>query len=297
MGKIFRSYYVWPRFPSISMSGNRCALNCKHCNHTYLNNMQSITTPKKLLKTCRQLANNSAIGFLLSGGCNKKGEMLNLRKLLPAIKQVKRETDLIIKLHTGFVNKALAEDIVNAGVDIASVEVVGSNETIKEIFGFNMTTNSYMSTLQNLESAGMPYIVPHVCIGLHYGKLNGEVNALKIIKEGCNPSLLVMIIFRPTKGTVLENCKIPYTDDVSVVVKKAKEMFPDKDISLGCIRPRARFREEIELATLQAGVTRMEIPSKNTLKSAEKMGYTIRTIYACCALPEALEGLAVKSSF
>jgi uncharacterized radical SAM superfamily protein len=258
--------------------------------------MQSLTKPEKFLETCRQLADNGIVGFLLSGGCNKNGEMLNLKKLLPAIKQVKKETNLIIKLHTGFVDKALAENIVSAGVDIASVEVVGSDETIKEIFDFNATTKSYMSTLQNLESAGMPYIVPHICIGLHYGKLNGEFNALKIIKEFCNPSLLVMIIFRPTKGTVLENWKIPYPDDISVVVKKVKEMFPDKDISLGCIRPRLEQRKEIELAALQAGVNRMEIPSKNTLKFAVKMGYTIRTVYACCALPEALEDLAVKPS-
>lgn len=296
MDKIFRSYYVWPKFPSISMSGNICSLHCKHCNHTYLNNMQSLTKPEKFLETCRQLADNGIVGFLLSGGCNKNGEMLNLKKLLPVVKQVKKETNLIIKLHTGFVDKALAENIVSAGIDIASVEVVGSDETIKEIFDFNATTKSYMSTLQNLEFAGMPYIVPHICIGLHYGKLNGEFNALKIIKEFCNPSLLVMIIFRPTKGTVLENCKIPNPDDISVVVKKVKEMFPDKDISLGCIRPRLEQREEIELAALQAGVNRMEIPSKNTLKSAEKMGYTIRTVYACCALPEALEGLAVRPS-
>ncbi|UCD14031.1 MAG: hypothetical protein JSW60_01025 [Thermoplasmatales archaeon] len=293
MGKIFRSYYVWPKFPSISMSGNICALSCKHCNHTYLNDMMSLTTTEKFVETCRQLADKGAVGFLLSGGCDKNGKMLNLRKLLPYINQVKRETDLIIKLHAGFVDKPLAEDIVSAGVDIASVEVVGSNETINEIFDFNATTMSYTSTLRNLESAGMPYIVPHVCIGLHYGELKGEFNALKIIKESCNPSSLVMIIFRPTKGTVLENCKTPSVNDISTIVKKAKEIFPDKDISLGCIRPRTRFREEIELAALHAGVNRMEIPSKNTLKSAEEMGYTIRNIQACCALPKELEERAI----
>ena len=135
----------------------------------------------------------------------------------------------------------------------------------------------------------MSFIVPHVCIGLHYGQLDGEFNALEIIKNFCKPSLLVMIIFRPTKGTVLENCKIPSLDDVSTVVRKAKELFPNKDVSLGCIRPRTRFREEIELVALNAGVTRMEIPSKNTLKHAENMGFKIRTINACCALPEELE--------
>jgi len=293
VNKIFRAYYVWPKFPSVSMSGNSCALSCKHCNHTYLNDMQSLTKPEKLLETCRRFADNGAVGFLLSGGCDKNGGMLNIRKLLPVVKQIKKETDLVVKLHTGLVDKDLAENIVSTGVDIASVEVVGSDETINEIFDFNATTDSYRNTLQNLESAGMPFIVPHVCIGLHYGELNGEINALKIIKNSCNPSLLVMIIFRPTKGTALENCKIPSANDISNTVKKSKEMFPDKDVSLGCIRPRVRYREEIELAALKAGATRMEIPSKNTLNHAKNMGYVIRKISACCAIPAELEDRAV----
>ncbi|MCK5459417.1 MAG: hypothetical protein KAI20_05960, partial [Thermoplasmatales archaeon] len=139
MNKIFRVYHVWPKFPSVSMSGTSCALSCKHCNHTYLNDMQNLTKPEELLESCRRFANEGAVGFLLSGGCDKNGEMLNLRKLLPVIKQIKRETNLIIKLHTGIVDKNLAEDIVDAGVDIASTEVVGSIDTIKEIFDFNAT--------------------------------------------------------------------------------------------------------------------------------------------------------------
>lgn len=293
MDKIFRAYHVWPKFPSVSMSGNSCALSCKHCNHTYLNDMQSLTKPDELLNSCRRFADEGAVGFLLSGGCDKNGEMINLRKLLPVVKQIKKETDLVVKLHTGLVDKKLAEDIVAAGVDIASVEVVGSNETIQEIFDFNATVDSYADTLQNLEAAGMPYIVPHVCIGLHYGELKGEFHALEVIKNFCDPSLLVLIIFRPTKGTILEQCKIPSVDDVSTVVEKAKELFPEKDVSLGCIRPRAKFREEIELAALRAGVTRMEIPSKNTLRCANEMGYTIKKIHACCALPKELEKVAI----
>lgn len=293
MDKIFRAYHVWPKFPSVSMSGNSCALSCKHCNHTYLNDMQNLTEPDELLNSCRRFADEGAVGFLLSGGCDKNGAMLNLRKLLPIVKQIKKETDLVVKLHTGLVDKELAEDIVAAGVDIASVEVVGSNETIQEIFDFNATVDSYADTLQNLEAAGMPYIVPHVCIGLHYGELKGEFHALEVIKNFCDPSLLVLIIFRPTKGTILEQCKIPSADDISTVVEKAKELFPDKDVSLGCIRPRARFREEIELAALKAGVTRMEIPSKNTLRCANEMGYTIKKIHACCALPKELEKVAI----
>ena len=72
-------------------------------------------------------------------------------------------------------------------------------------------------------------------------------------------------------------------------MKKTKEQFPDKEIALGCIRPRTQYRQEIEQAALNAGATRMEIPSKKTLQYAETLGYTIKTIDACCALPVELE--------
>ena len=262
MTKIFRAYYVWPRFPSVSMSGNTCALQCQHCNHTYLQDMQNVNNPKKLLETCYKFFENNAVGFLLSGGCDKNGEMLNLRQLLPTVKQIKKETDLIVKLHSGLVNQSLAEEIVSAGVDIASVEVVGSNETIHQLFGYHATTESYRRTLESLESAGISYIAPHICIGLHYGTLNGEVQSLEMIQQSCTPSSLVMIVFRPTKATLLEHCQTPSPSDVSTVITTAKTMFPNQDIALGCLRPRTRYREDIEFAALKAGATRMEIPSK-----------------------------------
>jgi hypothetical protein len=288
--KVLRAYYVWPRFPSISMSGEECLLGCRHCNRVYIKDMLSISDPQELLETCKMLANKGAIGFLLSGGCDKEGRMLNLEKMLPTLKKIKRETELIVKLHTGLVNKDLAEEIVSAEIDIASVEVVGCKETLEEIFHFKKGVKPYERTLQNLERAGMPYIVPHLCIGLYYGKLKGEFRALEIIKNSCTPSSIVMIIFTPTTGTPLSNCKVPSLQDISSVIRKAKEMFPHRDISLGCMRPRLpRFRERVELTALNSGVTRIEIPSKRLLIYAKNKGYTIKNINACCALPEELE--------
>ncbi len=289
MSKVFRAYYVWPKFPSVSMSGNACMLSCKHCNHTYLADMQQLTKPADLFAAARRFASEGAIGLLLSGGCDDHGEMLNLRRLLPTIRKIKDETELVIKLHTGLVDRTLAEEIVSAGVDIASTEVVGDNETIQDIFDFSASVESYRNTLVYLEDAGMPFIVPHVCIGLRYGKVRGERTALQIIHNSCDPELLVMIVFRPTKGTALENTPPPASQSVAKVIGMAKNMFPDKEISLGCIRPRNQHRQEIESAALNAGVSRMEIPSKKTLQLAQSMGYTIKHVDGCCALPQSLE--------
>jgi len=251
--------------------------------------MHPTNTPERLYQYAQTLYENNAVGFLLSGGCTPTGEMINLRKLLPTIKKIKQETNLIIKLHTGLVDKHLAESIVSADVDIASLEIVGSNDTIQAIFDFPATPQTYADTLHHLETAGMHHIIPHVCIGLNQGKLTSEQKALDIIKHTCTPSVLVMIVFRPTKDTPLATIPPPQPTDVSHVVAYAKKLFPSTEISLGCMRPRTHLRQEIELAAFNAGATRMEIPSKTTLHHAQKLGYTIRNIQACCALPQEYE--------
>jgi len=289
MGKIFKAYYVWPKFPSLSLSGTACSLRCKHCNRVYLRDMIDVSSPEKLLSTCKKLNEQGAVGVLLSGGCKKNGEMINLRRFLPAIKRVKEETDLIIKLHTGIVDRELAEGIAGAEVDIASVEVVGSDRAIKDVFGMNLKVDDYRRTLENLRDAGVKHIVPHVCIGLNAGRLDGEYSAIDMVKETVKPSVFVLIALKPTKGTEFERAKIPDPEDVYRIVRYAKESFPDVEISLGCMRPRSEGRIEIERKALMAGVTRMEIPSRETLKLAESMGYRIKRIDACCALPEEYE--------
>ena len=170
MDKIFKAYYVWPRFPSLSLSGLSCSLHCKHCNRVYLKDMIDVSSPEKLMEKCREVEERGAIGVLLSGGCTKKGEIINLRKFLPTIGKIKEETDLIIKLHTGIVDRELAEMIASADIDIASVEVVGSNNAIRNVFGLDLTVEDYKKTLENLRDAGVKHIVPHVCIGLNAGR-------------------------------------------------------------------------------------------------------------------------------
>ena len=296
MNKIFKAYYVWPRFPSLSLSGLSCSLHCKHCNRVYLKDMIDVSSPEKLIEKCREAKERGAIGVLLSGGCTKKGEIINLRRFLPTIGKIKEETGLIIKLHTGIVDRELAEMIASADIDIASVEVVGSNNAIRNVFGLDLKVEDYKRTLENLRDAGVKHIVPHVCIGLNAGRLDGEFEAIDLVRENIKPSVFVLIVLRPTKGTEFENVKIPSPEDVYKVVRYAKESFPDVDISLGCMRPRAEGRVEIERSALLAGATRMEIPSKETLRLAEKLGYKVKRIEACCALPEEYEDLVDQFS-
>lgn len=296
---IVRCYYVWPGFPSLSLSGGRCALSCVHCNRYYLSCMTPAESPEELFSRASKLEDEGARGLLLSGGCDIQGKMLNLPKLLPVIKRIKRETDLILKLHTGLVDRELAEGIVEAEVDVASMEFVGAGESIREIFGLPYGVGSYLETFTNLSDAGMKYISPHIAVGLHFGKLRGEFNALNLIKEYIDPESIAIIVFRPTKGTPLENVAPPAPRDVGRVTAHARKLFPDKKILLGSLRPRLQGRKEaeplnnnrlaIELAALDNGMNAIELPSPTFLDTLKERHHRIKRIGSYGVLPEEFE--------
>jgi hypothetical protein len=290
---VMRVYYVWPACPSISLSGTACALNCKHCNRVYLKHMIPATTPERLVKLCKKYRERGAVGVLLSGGCDLQGRLLNLPKFIDAIREV-HELGLIIKLHTGLVDTTLASMIADAGVDIASMEFVGDETTIRDIFGLSeITPTDYANTFSNLADAGVPYIAPHIAVGLHLGKLRGEFNALEMLKTACSPSTIAIIVFRPTKNTALAAVSPPSAEAVGLVVRKARILFPHTKLVLGAMRPRSSSRNDpdinvrynIELAALKTGVDGIEIPSQQILDTMRTEGYRLKWIGAFGVLP------------
>lgn len=292
---VFRAYYVWPDFPSISISGEACALNCLHCGRIYLKDMMPATGPEQLVELCGSLKEDGAKGVLLSGGCDEQGRMLNLEKMLPAIRKV-HDMGLIIKLHTGFVDMKLARRIADAGVDIASMEMVGDSKTIKKIFGIDATAEDYLETFRNLWNAGIPHVCPHICVGLDEGKLKGEITALQMLKTAGEPSTIAIIVLRPTKGTKLADIRPPTGEDVEKVVSHARKLFPRTKLILGALRPRGSElkgrlaeRVDIELGAMEGGIDGAEVPSKEMLADAVSRGREIRRIRAFGVLPAEYE--------
>jgi len=287
--RIMRAYNIWPSFPSISISGRACALNCRHCNGVYLRFMEGYTEPDKFLSAAYRHMEKGAKGFLISGGCDRDGRMLNLPKFLPAIKEL-HESGAIIKLHTGFADEALAAEIADS-TDIASMEAVGDDETIREIFHLNCGVKKYKETFRNLKKAGIKYIAPHIAAGLHYGRLKGEFRALQYLRE-INPSTISIIVFSPTGGTELENIPPPTAETVKSVVSRAREIFPETHIILGALRPRSPTtgvnhdeRVRMEIAALDGGISGIEMPSSEFLREARRRGWRIRHVEAYGVLP------------
>jgi hypothetical protein len=267
-------------FPTISITGNSCALKCKHCGGTVLNTMYPVASPDALFEMCLRLKEKGARGCLISGGCLPDGTV-PIGRFAQSIARIKHQLGLTVFVHTGAIDLKTAEALKKAGVDAALLDIVGSDETIKEIFNLEASVKDYVNSLKALHEAGLEF-VPHVIVGLHYGRLQGEMHALKTVSK-FNPSALVVIAFMPIRGTEMEEVKPPRPIDIAKVVAAARLMFPDTPLVLGCMRSKDEHRSETEKLAIRAGVDAIAFPTEEAVEFAKSCGYETSFSSFCCA--------------
>jgi len=197
------------------------------------------------------------------------------------MKKIKEELGLKIIIHTGIISKEMAQNLRDAGVDAALIDVIGSDETIQEIVNSDLHIENYEASLKNLYDSGIAF-VPHVIVGLHYGALRGELNALKMISK-YSPSSLVVIALIPLKGTPLENCNPPTPESIAQILATAKIMLPSVPLSLGCMRPTGRHRIQTDILAVKAGVNAIAFPEKEAIELAKSLGLKVEFSYECCS--------------
>jgi hypothetical protein len=267
-------------FPTVSVTGSCCALNCAHCGGTVLKTMYPATTPQKLLETCRKLKLEGALGCLISGGCLPNGSV-PLASFTDAIEKVKRDTGLMVIVHTGLIDFETAKALRESGVDTALIDVIGSDNTIKEVCRMNATVHDYARSLQALNDAKLDF-VPHVIVGLDHGRLSGELHALKMISHH-RPSALVIIAFMPIRGTQMQNVEPPKPIDIARVIRAARLMFNRTPLVLGCMRPKGNHRRKTDLLAIRAGVDAIAFPTEEAVEYATNNGYTVSFSSLCCS--------------
>jgi uncharacterized radical SAM superfamily protein len=267
-------------FPTISVTGKGCALKCKHCGGKVLDTMYAATTPKRLFELCTQLKRQGALGCLISGGCQPDGSV-PLGKFIDIIRKVKTELGLTVIAHTGMIDFHTARRLRKAGVDAALIDVIGSDETIREIYNLNITIEAYKDSLRSLHEAGIAF-VPHVIVGLHYGKLKGELHALEMISK-YQPSALVVIAFMPIHGTEMENVTPPKPIEIARTIAAARLMLPQTPVALGCMRPKGKHRIETDILAIKAGVNAIAFPTEESIAFAEKKGIEMSFSSLCCS--------------
>ncbi len=267
-------------FPSISVTGSSCSLKCKHCGGKVLNTMASALTPEQLIETCTEIKKKGGIGCLISGGCSPDGSV-PLDRFVDAIEEIKRKLDLTVVVHTGVIDLPMAKMLKEAGVDAALIDIIGSDETISEIYQLNVKVEDYEKSLAALNRSGIAS-VPHVLVGLHYGQLKGEFQALNMIAKYA-PSAVIIIAFMPIHGTLMQKVTPPAPLDIARVLLAARFSMPKTPLVLGCMRPKGQHRIETDKLAVEAGVNAIAFPDAHAIEAAEKLG--LETVFSslCCS--------------
>ncbi len=267
-------------FPSISITGSSCALNCKHCSARVLNTMFPVSTPRELFDLCARLQKRGAIGCLISGGCLPDGSV-PLERFIGSITQIKRDLGLKIVVHTGIIDLPTARKLKEAEIDAALIDIISSNETIQEIYQLDVRVEDYDRSLEALNESKIPF-VPHVLVGLHYGELKGEFQALKMISK-YSPSAVIVIAFMPIRGTPMEKVNPSAPEDIASVLAAARLLMPRVPLVLGCMRPKGKHRSRTDKLAVTMGTNAIAFPTKEAIQLAESLGLEITFSSLCCS--------------
>ena len=264
------------KFPSISLTGSYCALNCAHCGRHYLEGMKK---PKRreLLDFCLDLDRNGYRGCLLSGGMDSRLKV-PLDKYADELREIKRRTDLKLNAHVGFIDEADLEWIKY--VDVVSLDFVGDNDVIRRVYRIDKTVEDYLKILDILTGAGVR-VAPHITIGLDFGKIHWEYRAVDLLLE-YPIDVLVFDVLIPTKGTEMENLPKPSIEESIDVIEYARGRF-DGEISVGCMRPTGRWRIDFDRKAVLVGIDRLTNPPKKVIEWAKKIR-DVEIIYECCVM-------------
>jgi uncharacterized radical SAM superfamily protein len=279
-----------PYFVPVSITGNACALDCKHCGKKLLETMTSANTPEKLFNVAQNLAKRKSYGILVSGGADSNG-VVPLGKFAPVMRQIREELGLHVAVHTGIVTPELAQALAEARVDSAMLDIIGDNDTIREIYSLDATVEDYRMSLENVTAMGIP-ASPHIVIGLHFGELRGEYKAVDIASKYPVASL-VLVAFKPISDTDMEQSKVSTPEEIRDVIIYARKKLPDTLLLLGCARPGGKHQVQTDCYAIDAGVDGIAYPTEEAVQLAKSLGREIRWSEVCCSLifnnPPAIE--------
>ena len=269
-------------FPAFSITAGACALMCDHCEANILDPMIPATSPEMLEEKVRDLVLLQNLqGFLLSGGSNRRNEIA-YERYYPVIEKLKTEfPHLRIAIHSALLDEARAKRMETAGVDTAMMDVIGAQETIRDVYHLDRSVDDFEATLASLCSTSME-VVPHIVIGLHYGRTVGEANALDICaRHGIHALVLVIVMpFYAKAGTFAT----PATRDVGEIFLEARQRLANKQVLLGCARPPGMVRRVIDSYAVMAGLDGIAFPADGMVALAEVIGRPYHQEHACCSI-------------
>lgn len=269
------------RFLPISVTGSACALSCDHCQTKVLDGMISVRADQDLFTLARRLRAQGSEGLLVSGGSTRTGEV----PLLPHLRhipRIKSELGMKVIVHSGVVSPRLAAGLAQAGVDGVMLDIIGADETLRDVYHLDLTVADMENSLRLLSGEGLR-IIPHIVLGLHYGTFLGEHRALEMLTR-YPVSTLILVVLTPLSGTPMEHIPPPPTDQVAEFFGTARLAAPATPINLGCARPLGQAKTDLDHAAIDLGLNGIAYPADGAIGYAASRGLTPRLFEYCCSL-------------
>jgi len=269
-------------FVSVSVTGTTCALHCEHCDTKVLRGMTDLRRfDGSLYDVCESLAEKGTRGVLISGGSDLQGRV----PLLPHIadlKRVRRDLGLAVRVHVGLPDEETCAALGEVDLDGAMIDVIGHRDTIREVYHLAADPEDYEDALSWLEKYKAP-MVPHIVLGLHYGKMLGEDRALEMILRH-PPKLLALVVLMSISKTAMANVTPPSLDEIGAFFHKARKGLPSTPVMLGCARPMGKMKVEIDRLAVDAGLNGIAFPANGIVEYARAAGLRPQFVNACCGV-------------
>jgi uncharacterized radical SAM superfamily protein len=269
-------------WPAVSITGADCALQCDHCRAKVLEPMLAATTPDRLWRVVNDAIDAGAKGMLLTGGSTHRNEV-NYGPFWPMVRRIKNTfPGFRIACHTALMDSDSVLAMEQAGVDVAMLDVIGAQDTVTQVYHLRRSVNDFERTLSHLAASSM-YVVPHIVVGLHYGHLLGEWNALDMVNRH-RFDALVLVVAMPYYAPPKRPFKIPDPHAIGRFFALARQRVARKPLLLGCARPAGRAKTVIDTYAVMAGFDGIAHPAEGMVELATRLGKTSKVNASCCSM-------------
>jgi len=269
------------RFLSISVTGTACALDCDHCGTKVLEGMITVSKERGLFDIAKHLADQGTEGVLVSGGSMRTGEV-PLAPHFDDMRRIRDELGMKVIVHSGVVGPDLAAGLADAEVDGVMLDVIGTDDTIRDVYHLDLTVDDFERSLDLLTARGLR-IIPHIVLGLHYGRFRGEWNALQMISR--HPvDTLILVVLTPLVGTPMADLPPPPAEQVEDFFGHARATLPAVHLNLGCGRPMGAMKIALDKAAVDQGLNGIAYPADGIIEYARESGLDPEFYEACCSM-------------
>jgi uncharacterized radical SAM superfamily protein len=269
------------RFMPVSVTGTACALQCDHCKTKVLEGMVTLGPGRDLFATAERLREQGTDGLLVSGGSQPHGGVPLLAHIA-AIRRVREELGMRVVVHSGVVSPKLAAGLASAGVDGVMLDIIGDRRTIEEVYHLHLTPADFERSLALLAEQGLR-IIPHIVLGLHYGQLRGEWQALEMVAR-YPVSTLILVVLTPLVGTPMGHLEPPPIEEVTEFFALARGRMSGTPVNLGCGRPMGEMKVALDRAAVDHGLNGIAYPAEGIVAYARERGLEPEFHEYCCSL-------------